>query len=472
METTRNRSAINGAAGAMEENTMVILDGFGRTGTLHLHNDWISFLDAVQFASIVPESGNPPTNKMWQAIIRILREGKSMELIIGSYQLLIELEKRFPRVYMKMLDERESASSKRADLIVVEEAWSPLDLGGEIGSNEKYAAVSKHNARLDPAGFATLLENLAEVTIDTEHRSKLLQDMLLFQYLVNVLEGDYLPRYRTFVDTQEWDLLRESFLNRLLGSRKINYKDLVKLSLSILSTSVAADSQGSKGRSHTVSTGDASATALLLALPEAKRCTHRAAQNLLVMMMELDSLRKKADMQGLTTRADVVRTPALEIILDELMYNKHFLAPFFEVFDEPKLKLEVILKYFGKYSGKPSVRTRRGIGATDDATISRFLMSLSNSKESRTLTKKIGSEVLQLLIAHVLQACISLPNDELFGVTAADLDEGAETHAVEEICRNVISAFNSMRELNEGMEISPLGKQALFTAATILSAKS
>ncbi|KAL9255211.1 Negative regulator of systemic acquired resistance SNI1-like protein [Drosera capensis] len=454
MDTTRNRSAINGAAGAMEENTMVILDGFGRTDTLHLHNDRILFLDAVRFASIVPENGNPPTNKMWQAIIRILREGKSMELIIGSYHLLIELEKRFPRVYMKMLDERELASSKRVDLIVIEEAWSPFDLSGEIGSNEKHAAVSKHNARLDPAGFATLLENLAEASIDTEYRSKLLQDMLLFQYLVNVLEGDYRPRNRTFADTQEWNLLRESLLNRLLGSRKINYKDLVKISLSILSTSGAAYSQGSDSRSHTVSTGDASATALLLALPEAERCTRRAAQNLLVMMMELDSLRKKAEMQGLTTRADAVRTPALEIILDELMYNKHFLAPFFEVFDEPKLKLEVILKYFGKYSGKPSVRTRRGSGATHDATISRFLMSLSNSKESRTLIKKIGSEVLQLLIAHVLQACISLPNDELFGVTA-DLDEGAETHTVEEICRNVISAFIKMRELNNcGIELA------------------
>jgi hypothetical protein len=36
----------------------------------------------------------------------------------------------------------------------------------------------------------------------------------------------------------------------------------------------------------------------------------------------------------------------------------------------------------------------------------------------------------------------------------------------------MIAAFNSLRRTNEHMEISSFGKEAVFTAATILSTKS
>ncbi|GAB2298620.1 isoform X1 [Dionaea muscipula] len=472
MEKLRRRSTSDGAA--MEENTLAILDAFMRSDSHHLHNDRIAFLEAVRFESIIPENGTPPTNKMWEAIFQILREGKSLELIMTSYQLLNELEKRFPRVYLQRLDESESSPTKRTDLIVVEEAWSPFDLTGEVGSSENDATVRKSNAPLDSVGFVTLLEGLTETATDTKLQPKLLVDMLLFQYLVNVLEGDFLPRDQTFVETNEWALLRESLLNLLLGSRRVNYKVLVKVCLLILSTScsdLAGNSDGFRGRLNSVSTSEIGDTAIMLALPEVESYTHGAVQKLLVMMMELDSMRKIADVKSLTTRADSVRTPAFDIILDELTYNKHMLCPFFQVFDEPKLKLEIVLKFFEKYNVKPCVRTRKSSGATDDVTISKVLKSLSNSINTRSIMKKIGAEMLQLLISHAFQAFMSLPRHDLVDAVS-DLDEGAKSRPLEEICSNVISAFNSLREANQSLEISPLGQEALFTAASILSAKS
>uniref|UniRef100_A0A6N2KEH3 Uncharacterized protein n=1 Tax=Salix viminalis TaxID=40686 RepID=A0A6N2KEH3_SALVM len=69
-----------------------------------------------------------------------------------------------------------------------------------------------------------------------------------------------------------------------------------------------------------------------------------------MLIMDLDMSRKKADMQGSTTRADGVRTPLMEIILDEITYDTDMLSPFLKVFNEPKWKLEIILQYFSKYT--------------------------------------------------------------------------------------------------------------------------
>ncbi|GMH05488.1 hypothetical protein Nepgr_007328 [Nepenthes gracilis] len=473
MVNPRRRTASNRG---MEDNTMAILDVLGANDSPHLNNDRIAFLEAIRFASIFPEDGTPPTNKMWEAIFQILKEGKSLELIMSSYQLLCELEKRFPRVYLCNIVKSNSSPINPTELVVIEEAWSPFDLSLDAASSAEVANRNS-NRPLDSSGFHILLEGLAKVAGDAELQLKLFRDMLLFQFLVIVIERDFLPRNSAFLETTEWTLLRESLLNVLLGSRRINYKAFIKDCLSILSRSCATYAVHShetrNAESNSVNMHENGSVALALALPEVHCCTRRAAQNLLVLMMELDSSRKKADMQGLTTRADGVRTPALAIVLDEFTYNKDMLCPFFQVFDEPKLKLDIILKYFGKYIAKPSVRTRRsnGISTTDDITITGVLKSISNSISARNITKRMSAEVVQLLIAHAFQACILLPHQSLLDATA-ESNEDVRSNPLLEICNNIISSFSSLREVDKNMEILPLGQEALFTAATILSAMS
>ncbi|GAB4827033.1 isoform X1 [Ancistrocladus abbreviatus] len=472
MEKSRRRAP---SSRGMEENTMAILDVFGASDSSHLTDDRIAFLEAVRSASIVPENGTPPTNKMWQAIFQILREGKSLELIMASYQLLTELEKCFPRVYLCNGDKTTSSPSKSAKLAVIEEAWSPFYLSSDAASSEKDPASRKSNGPLDSSGFHTLLQGIIEVDTDTEVQPKILVDMLLFQYLVNVLEGDLSPRNGTYLETADWTLLRESLLNMLLGSRRINYKVFIKDCLYLLSRSCSVydgcNSEPRNAEKSLVNSNGNIDVALSLALHEVGKSTLTAVQKLLVMMMELDSSRKKADMDGLTTRADGLRTPALEIILDELTYDNGLISPFFMVLDEPKLKLEIVMKYFRKYIAKPSVRTRRSNDATDTTTITGVLRSFSNGMNTKSIIKKISTEVVQLLIAYAFQACLSLPNQQLRDVTALS-EEDVENGPLREICKNVISAFNSLKEIDGNMEILPLGQEALFTAGTILSAKS
>ncbi|XP_019052365.1 PREDICTED: uncharacterized protein LOC104591497 isoform X2 [Nelumbo nucifera] len=105
----------------IEENTLAILDSSGFKDARDVNDDstpltlilpllvpmlssysclsfyWktgLAFLDAVRASSIVPEIGTAPTSKMLSAIFQILKDGTSLELIMESYQLLIELEKR------------------------------------------------------------------------------------------------------------------------------------------------------------------------------------------------------------------------------------------------------------------------------------------------------------------------------------------------------------------------------------------
>nr|DAD30807.1 TPA_asm: hypothetical protein HUJ06_009658 [Nelumbo nucifera] len=78
----------------IEENTLAILDSSGFKDARDVNDDRLAFLDAVRASSIVPEIGTAPTSKMLSAIFQILKDGTSLELIMESYQLLIELEKR------------------------------------------------------------------------------------------------------------------------------------------------------------------------------------------------------------------------------------------------------------------------------------------------------------------------------------------------------------------------------------------
>ncbi|KAL6333329.1 hypothetical protein AAG906_028513 [Vitis piasezkii] len=464
-------------AGSIEENTMAIIDAAGAKDTQDTNDDRMAFLEAVRASSIVPESGTAPTNKMLEAIFQILKVGKSLELIMASYQLLNELDKCFPRAYLSNVDKSNSSCTALLEPVVVKEAWSPFSLGSDATCGERKTANKNSGGPLDSSGFHLLIQNIVKVTDEMNSQALNIQslgNMFLFQYLVNVLEGDFLPRNSMYKETLNWTLLRESLINMLLGSRKISYKGLIKDCLSLISRLCHVYA----GFSHDPSCEENSAgkqhekcdTAVAIAFLEVKNCTCISVQKLLVLIMELDMSKKKADMQGHTTRADGVRTPLVEIIIDELTYNEDILSPFLQVFNEPKWKLEIALQYFWKYISKPSVRTRRSNGPTEDATFGGLLKYFSNNTNTKNVIRKIGTEVAQLLLAHAFQAYLSLSSEQQSVKGISNSKEDASISSLE-ICKNMISAFNSFRGKDGHVEILPLGKEALFTAATILSTK-
>jgi hypothetical protein len=91
---------MSGYGGSLEANTLAMIDSTGAKDSRDANEDRLQYLEAVRAASLVPENGIPPTNKMYQAIFRILRFGKTLELITASFQLLTQLHQRFPWVYV------------------------------------------------------------------------------------------------------------------------------------------------------------------------------------------------------------------------------------------------------------------------------------------------------------------------------------------------------------------------------------
>ncbi|RYR52027.1 negative regulator of systemic acquired resistance SNI1 [Arachis hypogaea] len=67
--------------------------------------------------------------------------------------------------------------------------------------------------------------------------------------------------------------------------------------------------------------------------------------NLATQIKDLDISRKKADLEGHTTRADGLRKPLMDIILDQLAYNIDTIPLFLKTFSEPKWKLEIVVHY-------------------------------------------------------------------------------------------------------------------------------
>ncbi|KAI3766917.1 hypothetical protein L2E82_16996 [Cichorium intybus] len=98
------------------------------------------------------------------------------------------------------------------------------------------------------------------------------------------------------------------------------------------------------------------------------------------------------------------RTQAMEIIMEELTYDKNILFPFLQALDKPKLKMDMIVQYFQKYLSK---------------------------------------------------AYISLHSTE----NKEDIDD----NSLPEICKNMISAFTCLKKTDEHTAIPPFGKEALFT---------
>ncbi|XP_009381025.2 negative regulator of systemic acquired resistance SNI1 isoform X2 [Musa acuminata AAA Group] len=394
-EKSNNNSKNN--MGAWEENTMAILDSSGFKDSQDVHDDRLCFLEAVRSASLASEPSTAPSWRMFDAVFQILVDCNSLELTMASYQLLTELDKRYSRVYVMKSDKTESSSSGIVNLVVVKEAWSPFNLtsGGERTAKDLCSLF-------DSVRFSTLIEDMVQAVnkLSFDLVFKAVGNLLLFQYLVNVLEDDLLPRLTVYKETLNWLLLKESVLNILL-------------------------------------------------------------------VMELDVARKEADMHGLTSRLDGFRLPILEIIVDELTYNRDSLPPFLVVFSEPKWKLEIILQYFSKYITKSSVRTRRSNEKSDGATLRGMLNNFSTAANTKNIVKRVTSGAAQLLLAHAFQACLSLVRDSK-QIASSTERIGA---TLSEICNSLISAFRNLRKTDEGLEITSFAKEALFAAAIVLKRK-
>ncbi|KAJ6791949.1 negative regulator of systemic acquired resistance SNI1 isoform X2 [Iris pallida] len=440
--------------GGFEANVMAILDSTGVREDRDLHDDRLSFLEAVRAGAFLSGTPSPPSWKMFDAIFQILRESNSLELTMASYQLLIDLDKHYPRVYLKSLDRSNSSSIGVDELVVVKEAWSPFILDSDSIHFEG-GGTCKNSFHVD---------------------SLPIENLLLFQYLVSILEADFLPRHALYKESLDWALFRESLLNMLLGSRRLSFKTLVKECITIISkrchqhTGIsfrelkdATNLTGSAKMAHDCD------VALSFSATQIERETCSSMQSFMSLIMELDMIRKEADLHGLTSRADGLRIPLLEIILDELTYNTDYISPFLEVFSEPRWKLEIVLQYFSKYSLKNSIRTRRAKESPDDATFAGILSYFSAAVSIKNIAKKTSLEVAQLLLAHAFQASLSLQHDQKHNASFAEKIGSTSQY---EICNALISAFQNIRKIDEDSDITPFQKEALFTAASIVSQKS
>ncbi|KAL0442698.1 UNVERIFIED_CONTAM: Negative regulator of systemic acquired resistance SNI1 [Sesamum latifolium] len=253
-----------------------------------------------------------------------------------------------------------------------------------------------------------------------------------------------------------WTILRESLLNMLLGSRKIVYKGLVKDCLSLMCDLSQFTVFSEETSYHKNSSGEQHHEidyAMALALPEVKKCTCTVLKTLLVMIMELDSSRRIADHQGLTTRADGVRTPVVDIIWMNSFMTMIFFVLFFrlllkllQVFD-PKWKLEIVVQYFLKYITKYSVQTRRSSGKVSIENLNGVLKCLSNRTSTRSIIKKISTELIQLLLAYAFQAHLLLSYQHV-SKGLSDKMEDDKSNSIVEVCKNMISAFTCLRQEN------------------------
>ncbi|KAG9145918.1 hypothetical protein Leryth_026706 [Lithospermum erythrorhizon] len=460
----RNINGLNG----LEDNTLAMLEFSSNTLSQDYIDDRLTFLEAVRSASLIPDNGVPPTKKMYEAIFGILKDESSLELIMASYQLLHDLKKCFPKV---CFPELANASSNSLDVMGVDEAWSPFYFGR---LEEEMTTTS--SLLIDPFAFHSLIEEVAQVSCRSKAGVLELQSiraMLLLQYLLVVIEADFLPRTNIFQECMNWALLRNSTTIDMfiLGSRKIIHKALIKDCLQLMSEMFAQESEihenveENESSAHLVEGYD---PAFSLAFPEVQMSSRASLMKLFCMMMELDSFRCVADQHGLTSREDCVRTPAADIILDELIYKPYLLTPFLQIFDKDNMLLKLIMQYFQKYIPKSSVRTRRSNGSVDNTTFDAILKCLSNSTTAKSIIKKIGINVVQLLVAHAFKAYLSLSLDQ----PAEGLPDAAanvKDTSLIEVCKLTISAITCIREVDKDARLVLILEEALFTAATIIS---
>ncbi|OIV93229.1 hypothetical protein TanjilG_27408 [Lupinus angustifolius] len=327
-------------------------------------------------------------------------------------------------------DDSKPSSNSPSKLVVAEEAWSPIIICQDNVTAVSEAGDKECGRPLDPSSFQLLIEELAGVLPQTQFE-----------------------------------------LSNLKGSRKTIYKGLVKDCMKVICQLSQFQNELNKyelQRSSESQLPKYCHTALFLALPEVVKNTCVSMEKLLVMIMGLDLSKKKADIEGHTTRADGTRTPVMDIILDELAYSEDTVPLFLKIFTEPRWKLEIVVQYLWKYITKPSVRTRKTSGSTYDSTFHGALRCFSNKTGTKSIIKKMGADVVQFLLAHGFQAQLSILGE---GNTYAGDQEG-RANALADLCQMFISAFDSLRSTNQHMEILPIGKEALFTAATVILMKS
>ena len=137
---------------------------------------------------------------MYEAVFQILKENKSLELTIMSYELLLDLEKRFPLVTVAKM------AGSSSDVTEVQLVINLEDIAAEVCHDDSKSLG---------------------VGPDSDGRGKrlshdILAKIMMFQYLVTLLETDFICRCQVFKRNREWALIRDSFLNQLLGSQRAN----------------------------------------------------------------------------------------------------------------------------------------------------------------------------------------------------------------------------------------------------------
>ncbi|KAF7084769.1 hypothetical protein CFC21_088310 [Triticum aestivum] len=454
MPPSREQPAAAAADGGVEENVMAILDSFvGIKDSRDLHDDRAAFLEAVRSVGLAGDKPSTPTERMYDAVFQIFQSSSSLELTIASFHLLMELGKQYPRVYLTNF-------GSHPTLVIVKESWSPFLLGNNVASGEIGRSTSRSDHLFDSLRFSLLTEAMVEASNDTGANSGLkhIENMVLFQYLVRTLEADFIPRHIAYKESLDWVIIRESVLNVLLGSRKLVFKMFVKNCISLLN-------QHQREIEDDISSKSASDldSSLTFSLLEFEREALISVKKLFIMVINLDLIRKEADKLGLTSRADGLRNPILEVILEELTYNTIYLSPFLLAFTECKWKLQIILLYFSRYQVKSAVRTRRSNNSQQDLTVESALSMFSTEASAKAMVKMMCPEVAQLLLAHAYQVCLSVDGDSSEANDAAKM-MGA---SLLEISCKFVSAFQNLRKINTNIQISQFEKEALFTAATL-----
>jgi hypothetical protein len=66
------------------------------------------------------------------------------------------------------------------------------------------------------------------------------------------------------------------------------------------------------------------------------------------------------------------------------------------------------LTFFFNAKLQPSTRTRRSNGFTEDTTFEGALKCFSNNTGTKSIIKKIGADVVQLLLAHGFQVTVCI----------------------------------------------------------------
>ncbi|XP_078430513.1 negative regulator of systemic acquired resistance (SNI1) [Wolffia australiana] len=455
-----------------EEDILAILDSGASDDSHDIHEDRLAFLEAVRFASLVSDSPTTVTWKMHDAVFQIFRNGTSLDEIMASYQLLVQLEKHFPRVSLVL---KERSSNTLPELVVAKEAWIPFggrSLNMHTTGRTETSEFSKN--QLDAHEFSVLTRDVAQLAGALEFgvTLQIFKKLLLYHYLVHVLEGDFQLRETMYKATMSWVFLRESLLSLILGSRKINVRNFIQDCIDIVSGGFLCQKDDNfcdhVNRMKAAEVDGCRDLTFLYGTLEMGLKTVDAIEKLFSLITLYDIHRKAADIQGYTSRADAVRVPLLEMIVDQLSYNTDVISPFLHAFSKAEWKIEIIVHYLRKYCAGSSVHTRKSKSSSDNATFEAILKWFGDVRNVKSITRKMSSEVAKLLLAHGFQAYISLSYKKKSPSTVNGIKRD---DSLLEVSEDLICALENIRK-NGDIHLSAFEKEALFSAGTILTLDS